>query len=240
MVTPDLRHARKLGLLPGASAVMRMIAAPGLEKWKREQAVLAALTLPRIADESSEAFLKRVDEDGKAHARQRAAEGTAIHKAIEQFLRGETYDVRWHAHVAAVLKYLEAQGDDFVGDFKSKESFEGKTERDLFYDDHIMQLASYKRGLVRKLLEGNQGVSGRRFRCETTFGHHLGYGGRVDVHTPRVSGGALLVSIIISVKEPGDIMCRVWSQVDEERGLRMFDNALDLWKAKMRYESGWT
>src|SRR5690242_3974768 len=41
MIPPDIRHFRKFNLLPGFSAVEKVMAAPGLERWKRRQAVLA-------------------------------------------------------------------------------------------------------------------------------------------------------------------------------------------------------
>ena len=125
MITPDIRHARKHNLVPGFSAVERIMAAPGLERYKIRQAVLAALTLPRNAGEDDDSYLKRLDEDAKAHARARADEGTEIHKAIEQFLRGESYDTCWHPQVSAVVAYLHTLGSDFVGDFKSKETLAG-------------------------------------------------------------------------------------------------------------------
>ena len=51
-----LRDARKLGLLPSVTNILGVIAKPGLTSWLQEQAVLAALTLPRIEGESEDAF----------------------------------------------------------------------------------------------------------------------------------------------------------------------------------------
>lgn len=238
MIAPTLREARKHNLLPGFTAVAKILAAPGLEKWKRDQAVLAALTLTRDPNETDDQFLARVDTDGKAHARQRADEGTEIHKAIEQFLRGEAYDARWHEHVSNTVKLLYALGDSFVGDFKTKATVAGKRDTELFYDDHVMQLVAYKRGVARKMLELE--YDGRKFDCETTFAHHLGYGGKVDVHSGMVDMGSACVSIIIPVDDPANIRHKIWTAEEQDRALDMFDHCLALWKAKSRYESGWT
>lgn len=245
MITPTLVHARKLGLLPGFTAVNKILAAPGLEKWKRDQAVLAALTLTRGAQESDEAFLKRVDTDGKAHARQRADEGTEIHKAIEQFLRGEAYDVRWHAQVSATIKLLGELPEGIVGDYKSKEVLGDKQDRELFFDDHIMQLVAYKYGY----LHDGSGCPQDFYRLPTgkcvselTFGCPLGYGGRIDVFRKASSGAGMsnvCVSILISVKEPGLVRYKIWTEEEELRGWEMFKSALLLWKLKNRYDSGW-
>lgn len=237
MVNPDIRHARKLGLLPGFTSVNKVLYSFGLERYKIRQGILAALTLPRNEGEDDESYFKRLDEDRQAHAKGRAAEGTDLHKAIEQFLRGETYDTRWHPHVSNTVKLLHTLGQNFVADFKSKETCKGKKDYELFYDDHIMQLACYKRGVARKLLTVE--YDGRQFSTETTFGHPLGYGGKVDCHSGMVNGGAALVSIIIPVDDASDIRHKVWTQEEEQRGLDMFDSALRLWCLKNRYDSSW-
>ena len=60
-----LRDARKLGLLPSVTNVLGVINKPELVEWKMTQAVLAALTLPRLEGEGEDAFAKRVVEQGK-------------------------------------------------------------------------------------------------------------------------------------------------------------------------------
>jgi hypothetical protein len=41
-----LRDARKLNLVPSVTTIIRCAAAPGLELWKANQLMMAALTLP--------------------------------------------------------------------------------------------------------------------------------------------------------------------------------------------------
>ncbi len=111
MIRPDLRHARKLRLVPGVTGVMRAMAAPALERWKLEQAVMAALTLPREEGESDQAFLTRILEDGREQATQAADEGTKIHAAIQgYFERGylELEHEPYERHVQGVLQCLDA------------------------------------------------------------------------------------------------------------------------------------
>jgi hypothetical protein len=79
-----LRDARKLGLLPSVTNVLGVIAKPELTAWLQEQAVMAALTLPRIAGEAEDAFAKRVVEDSLT-TRDNAAEfGTGFHHGAER------------------------------------------------------------------------------------------------------------------------------------------------------------
>ena len=51
-----LRDARKLGLLPSVTNILSILSKPELTSWLQEQAVMAALTLPRIAGETEDAF----------------------------------------------------------------------------------------------------------------------------------------------------------------------------------------
>lgn len=246
MVSPTIVHARKLGLLPGFTSVNRMLYNFVLERYKIRQGILAALTLPRIADETDDAYFKRLDDDRQAHARGRADEGKAIHAAIEQFLRGETYDVQWHAQVAATMKLLGELPEGIIIDYKTKESVEGKKDFELFFDDHIMQLAAYKHGYLwdgARCPQDFYTLPTGKVVSEMTFASPLGYGGRIDGFRKAATGAGMnnvCVSIIISVKEPGVVRHKVWNSDEEARGWEMFRHALALWQIKNRCNSGWT
>jgi hypothetical protein len=228
MINPDVRHARKLGLLPSVTTVMRVLAAPALERWKREQFALSALTLTRLPNEPDQQFLRRLEEDSKAWAAKRADEGTRLHAAIEQAFAGQSFDPAFADHVALVRTKLDQLPLGFVGDFKSKDTLDGKMERDLFYDEHVMQLAAYARALP----PSNGGLI-----FESCVAGN-GYAGRCDVH--RHGGiAAPLVSIIVGIR-PAAVMVKIWEPAEAERGWQMFYHALKLWQLKNRYDSGET
>jgi hypothetical protein len=224
MIQPDIRHVRKLGLLPSVTTVMRVVASPGLERWKREQFALSALTLTRIENEPDDRFLKRVEDDSRAWMIKRADEGTRLHAAIEQGLTGESFDPAFAEHVALVRQKIEQLPLAFVGDFKSKDTLDDKLERDLFYDEHVMQLAAYARALKNP-------DRGLRFE-ECVVG--VGYAGRCDVHRAG-SLIAPLVSIMVGIR-PAAVMVKIWEPAEAERGWQMFYHALQLWQLKNRYE----
>jgi hypothetical protein len=98
-----LREARKEHLLPSVTTVLSIVAQPGLEAWKQEQAIMAALTLPRLDNEPLDAFARRVVADSKRQAGEAADVGTRVHDAIEQYLTTEL--------VASVDGY-----DDVIGE----------------------------------------------------------------------------------------------------------------------------
>lgn len=213
-----LRDARQHGLVPSVTTVIRMAAAPALEKWKRNQLLMAALTLPRAANESETEWLVRVERDWQEEGRAAADKGTAIHGAIERHYRGEMpeadywdwvkvarnaientcgHDNLWKpersfAHPMGYGGKTDLHSSAWVLDFKSKDVVEDAK----VYDEHTMQLAAYRRGL---------GVPGAR--CGIVF---------IDRQSPTVR--------LVEVPE-----------ADLVSGLRMFDALLSFWQAKNGY-----
>ena len=80
-----LRDARKEGLLPSVTTINGMLSKAGLDTWKQQQVLLAALTLPRGLQETEDEWLKRVMQDSKATGREAAERGTAIHAVIQGY-----------------------------------------------------------------------------------------------------------------------------------------------------------
>ena len=81
-----LRDAKKLGLLPSVTTIIGVAnKGEGLQRWMQEQAILAALTLPRLEGEEEGVWLSRVMKDSKATGREAAERGTAIHNIIQGY-----------------------------------------------------------------------------------------------------------------------------------------------------------
>jgi hypothetical protein len=164
-----LRDARKLGLLPSVTTINNMLSKAGLDTWKQQQVLLAALTLPRQPDEPEADWLARVMQDSKATGREAAERGTAIHAVIEAYF-DQVYMPEKPPYLDAVSKaLLDAFGNQlwlseksfghplgfggkcdlmaksgFVVDFKTKNADLDKVD---VYFEHEMQLAAYREGL---------------------------------------------------------------------------------------------
>jgi hypothetical protein len=83
-----LTDARKLDLVPSVTTILGVASKQGLERWKQEQMMLAALTLERRPDEAEKAFLARIWEDAAAQATKAAERGKRCHGAIQNHLTG--------------------------------------------------------------------------------------------------------------------------------------------------------
>jgi hypothetical protein len=162
-----VKDAREHGLLPSVTTIIGCASKPALDVWKQQQAILSALTLPRLEGESEEDWLSRVVSDSKETAKSAAERGTQIHGVIEAFYEG-IYIPELPPYVRAVENAINehfgsqlwiseksfAYGgfggkcdlvakSGFVVDFKT-------TEKDLdkldYFFDHQMQLSAYRQG----------------------------------------------------------------------------------------------
>lgn len=209
-----VRDARKHGLVPSVTGIIRCAASPGLERWKAEQLLLAGLTLPKREGESEKDWLARVWRDSQEQGKAAAEKGTQIHAAIESHLAGKPVDAEWWPYVKAVKDALAPLGevewrseksfahelgfggkvdfhaDGLLIDFKSKD---GTLEDVTCYDEHYMQCAAYANGL-----------------------------GMPDAKTGIV---------FVSRSHPGIARLVMHSQEDRDRGWKAFLGLLDYWKA---------
>ena len=164
-----LRDARKLFYVPSVTGIIGVAAKPGLENWKIDQGISAALTLERLENENDYQFLSRVKADSKEQGMKAAEIGTIIHAQIEQGFQGkretkpylavrklldELYpNETWVAEgsFCHTLGYggkidLYSESGIFI-DFKTKDNLKGKKASSLVYDEHGMQLSSYALGI---------------------------------------------------------------------------------------------
>jgi hypothetical protein len=220
----DLRDARKQGLVPSVTTVQAVVAKPALERWKVQQGILAALTLPREPGESDDAYLDRIFEDSKAQAIAAAAEGSRIHDACEHAVKGEPYPEQYQLHVAGALAKLAELFPDvtdwvaelsfahvsgyggkvdlhspstgIVADYKTTDEKAGSTKR--FDYEQYVQLAAYQDGLL----------------------------------LPRAEGA----NIFVSRTDPGATFARKWTVEEIEHGSRVFAATLELWKRLRKFD----
>ena len=160
-----LRDARKLGLVPSVTSIIRLAAAPGLERWKQQQILHSALTLPKDPAWSEDQWLDAIVKDSQEQGKKAMQRGTDIHAALE----GGDNEGEYGLHVMAAAKAM----DDVFGDrtwayersFCHPSGFGGKvdancdiavidyktTEKDLAdiktWPEHAWQLAAYREGL---------------------------------------------------------------------------------------------
>lgn len=89
----SLRDARKLGLVPSVTNVLRIIANPGLDAWKQSIAIEAALTHPVPDGDPIDEHIPAIVEEAKSISESAKLLGSKHHNTIESiipWLNGET------------------------------------------------------------------------------------------------------------------------------------------------------
>jgi hypothetical protein len=215
-----LRDARERNLVPSVTTILNIAAKPGLNVWLQEQAILAALTLPRYENEPESVWLKRVVQDSKSQAREAADLGTEIHTAVQGFYEGKKASA-FPIHVQTCTKAIESHygarnwvaerafahemgfggkvdlhSDGVVIDIKTKDFSD--PSKVVPYDEHLMQLAAYRVGLGMP-----------EARCANVF---------------------------ISRTNPDLAVVTKWAEEDLQRGWKMFTALLSFWQYKNQYE----
>lgn len=226
-----LRDARKLGLVPSVTTIIRCAAAPALEAWKVDQGILAALTLPRGDAEAEADWLARVKQDSQEQGRAAAERGTEIHAAIEAYYlavreRGfgltktgdvvdavvdavyERYPMSWRPEVSFAHPLGFGGKVDLTGDLEDGDcvliDFKTKdevTDSTRGYEEQAMQLAAYREGLWRP-----------EARCANVF---------------------------VSRSEPWAVKVWEWDEADLQKGWQMFRSLLAYWCAKTGFDPSW-
>jgi hypothetical protein len=216
-----LRDARKFGLVPSVTTIIRSAAAPPLERWKRNKLLSTAYDLGTRSGETVDDYLRRITAAWDEQARIAPDTGTVIHGCIEIALNNQIYNPTYVEHVNAALEATNSwcgiadlrpeksfshplgfggkcdiHKDGFVADYKTKD-FDRDDLPDV-WDDHAMQLAAYREGF--------------------------------DMPDARCA------IIYVSTRVPGLTHTIEIPKDDLARGWEMFLRLLEFWKLKNRYE----
>lgn len=224
-----LRDARKLNLVPSVTTILKVAAKPGLDVWKNEQLLLAALTLPRVENETEKEFIARVVADSKATAKAAAERGTRVHESIELWYGGmrpvEHNDIA-EGFEEAVLQHFKThpfQKWETEVSFAHHLGFGGKT--DLFTrPDESAPLGIMLDAKTKEFGPDDE---------VPAYDEHLmqlaAY--RIGVGMPN----ARCANVFASVSNPGLVKVKEWSEEELQRGWLMFQALLSFWQLKNKF-----
>lgn len=217
-----LRDARKHGWYPGVTSIIKCAAAPGLERWKQDQNILAALTLPRVDGETSESLLARIKADAEEQARKARDRGTEIHAAIQGYFEGRAPSEEMWPFVKGVAAAIEANFGirNWIAEKPCARHPGYGTKADLHCHDAILDF------------KGSDFTEAEAPTLKTWDEHHM------QLAATQMALGLTQAScaiVYVSRTVPG--LCRV-IRVDEpelDAGWRMFCGLLFFWQAKNNY-----
>jgi len=232
MRSVTLRDARKVNALPSVTNVLGVLAKPGLEGWKQEQAILAALTLPKREDEPLDAFARRVVEDMGEQVRSAADLGSAVHAAIEVYLQtGESPEnpdiLRLFAPVRLWIdEHVERIGLVETVAVHTQFGFAGRI-------DLVARLKSTGTWAVidfktQKMKPDKKGVYQASY-YETWPLQLMAYFKALNSAGECSRRLEDIASVVINSVEPTPVQVKVWPREDHESLWQAFNNARELW-----------
>jgi hypothetical protein len=233
----SLRDARKLGLFPSVTNVLSILAKPGLDAWKLEQAILAALTLPRIEGETLDDFAKRVIADMTSEVGRAADLGSKVHSAIEGYAQGN-----WLPEDKEVARLFEPARQWFDAQVTQVHSVEIATaHHEWGYAGRVDLVATlrstgrptvidFKTQKVRRDKDGN-------FKpiLHDTWPLQLEAYRQALASRDKGLADAAIASVVIGSTEPVPVVTQVWDDAQKPDFFRAFLAARDLWVWQKSY-----
>jgi len=224
-----LRDARKFNLVPSVTTVLKVAAKPGLDVWKNEQLLLAALTLPRVAGETEKEFIARVVTDSKATGKLAAEQGTRIHESIESWYGGN----KNVEHRETAMRFEESVFNHFKThpdqpwlterSFTSKMGFGGKVDLYCEPDEHAPT------GIVLDAKSKEFGPSDKVEAYDENLLQLSAY--RMGLGLPH----ARCANVFASRTHPGLTVVKEWTEEELVKGWAMFQHLLAYWKLKNNF-----
>lgn len=222
----NLRDARKFNLLPSVTNVLAVVAKPDLVDWKMEQAVLAALTLPRRQGESLDEFASRVVEDSQSRGKTAADFGTAYHAAADLIARG----IR-----------IEPPGPCAPWLDHHRSWFQANCARVLWTERTLVNLALGYAGTADLLVEHHahgltlvdyktQQVKAGKVRAYPSWCYQLA------AYRKALGQPVTCLNLIIDSTQPGPPVEHVWTEAELAQGWTVFEAAQVIWRAEKSYD----
>lgn len=227
-----LRDARKVNALPSVTNILSVLSKPGLDAWKQEQAIMAALTLPKPDDESLDAFARRVVTDMSEQVRSAADLGSAVHAAIEVYL--QTGEPPENPDILRLFEPVKLWIDEHIERIGLVETV--AVHSDFGYAGRIDLVAKLKSTgtwavidfKTQKMKPDKKGVFQAAF-YETwplqlmAYFRALNHAGECSRRLEDIA------SVVINSVEPTPVQVKVWAREEHEPFWQAFQCARELW-----------
>ncbi len=228
-----LRDARKLGLLPSVTNILGVIAKPELTAWLQEQAVMAALTLPRNPGESEDAFARRVVEDSLTTRDGAADFGTAFHHGAERVAQTLEVDPQ-HPAAAWLQHYRVWYQANCVRAHWTEKVLVNRTigyagTADLFIE-HVVH------GPALVDLKTQKISTARGDARPTSPKPYKSWCYQLAAYRQALGRPVKCMNLIVNSVEPAPPIEHVWSDAEMEQGADAFAAAHKLWTIEKGYD----
>ena len=243
-----LRDARKLDLLPSVTNILGVIAKPELTAWLQEQAVMAALTLPRIAGETEDAFAKRVVEDSLTTRDGAADFGTAFHHGAEHIAKTLEVDPAdllsawlnryrdWFQENVLTCRWTEQRvvSNQFGYAGTADLLIEHKVHGLCLVDLKTQRISTPHPGPLPD--RGGEGGGAQGTARPTKVKPYKSWAYQLAAYRKALGVEARCINLIMNSVIPEMPIEHVWGEAEMDAGLRAFLAARELWVIEKGYD----
>jgi hypothetical protein len=223
-----LRDARKLGLFPSVTGIIKEKAAPGLTNWFIDQAIDAAANNPRLSDESEDQWKARVKFEGRVKSELARERGTLIHAAIEMAFEGRSVDKDLAPFAFPVVDWVDKEFPGWTRraehSFAHTLGFGGKIDLVLEHDSRFA-IIDFK--TTDKDVDTVKGWPEHAYQLAA-----CARGVNADFDNTD------FINLFVSSTEPGKLKPFYWGIEDIDRGWEVFKALLNVWKHSRGYYPG--
>jgi hypothetical protein len=228
-----LADARKALALPSVTNVLGVLAKPGLDAWKIEQGIMAALTLPRLPEEPLDAFAHRVVADMGEQVEKAADFGSAIHAACEVYALEKQLpeDRRLREHLKGWVEWFDSNVERVASIEQvfvhHEHGYAGRVDMVALLRDLGWAVVDFKTQKIKRSAKG----APKPALYETWPLQLAAY--RQAILASGAKNVTGLVSVVIDSAQPGPVHVHQWTGVDY---FGSFLAALELWKYVKDYD----
>ncbi len=229
----DLRDARKLGLLPSVTEIIKVADKPVIDNWRVDQAIMEAITQPEIAGESLEDRAKRIKKGAEAQAKAARDRGSEIHDLYTRYFHGQLgIEPEKLDHIRHLIEWERAEVGQVLWSEKILVHREYAGTADLAYVASSLGKADE---LIVADFKGMDLKEGKEPNTYDEWLYQLGaYAQAIEYTGVKVNGGAIL----IFDRSTGRIVPRYYSRAELETGIEAFNLLLRFWQLKNKYFPG--
>lgn len=211
-----LRDARKLGLLPSVTTILKTLAAPQLTRWLVENAIVAALTATQQEGEDLQEFAVRVARESGDVASQAADFGTRFHAMMEDLLNGYTQVVVADdlvPYIPFAKKWIEENVAEVISAEQCVvgEGFAGTADLFCVTPEGDKVLFDFKTKQLKRKDDG----SWQKPQAYDNWTYQLAAYG-------SVLGADRVANVVVNSREPGDFITIFHSPDKREKGWKVF------------------
>jgi hypothetical protein len=217
-----LRDCKSLNLYPSVTTVMKVLAAPELDRWKQQQVLLASLTLPRQDMESDEDYCSRIMADAFKQVDDAADLGTRIHAVLEAYFQNFPYPEDMDEYVAPVKKWAEHNRVKFLQHelrLVSREVGYAGTTDALIEKDGVLHVLDFK---------------SRKTRSDYDITPWSKEPMQIAAYA-KIVGAPRGVNLYISTTEPGRIGEAWYDEKTLDKEYEAFKHVVALWQHNNKY-----